>query len=152
MQRGMDSELHQLLAVVLERIVGKAGEARKDAGPRFRPAFERNRVEVGNRPLAPTSRRGGHDTPVEAAEVAQYRQAARAPAEPGQQRCNGAGCVAVRGQRQHPTAGCEVKPQCVERVRMQADRSAIGKRPAELSGRQAEGTRLRQGLVSSLSG
>jgi hypothetical protein len=81
--RGADFALGQL-AVVLERLVRQAGQARAAPGARRGAAFERKRVEVGDAPLAPCRRgfvKGGLRL---AAEVFEHGQSARSPAGSGQ--------------------------------------------------------------------
>ena len=82
--RGAHLALGQL-AVMLEDVVGKPGEPRQCSGAAAGAAIDRDRVEVGNPPIAPACASSAMIGFSAAAEMGEHGEPARPPAEPGQQ-------------------------------------------------------------------
>ncbi len=106
-------------------------------------ALDCNCVEVGDPALTPTLRRVRRYRLARPAEMAEHGQPARTPSETGQEPGDRGRRAAVLRQRQHTPAGRQVQPQTVERTRVQADRRAVGERPAEPGGGETERARIR---------
>ena len=129
---------------MLEGIVGQAGEPRAARARRAAAAFERDRVEVGDAALAPATRASSATMASRRRRDARARSAGSAPSRPGQQLGDRARRRAVLRQDQDAPPRREMQAQRVERPAVQAQRRAIGERPAEPRGGEAEGAGLRQ--------
>ena len=129
---------------MLEGVIRQAGEARQGPGIRARPAFERDRVEIGGAPLAPIPRFLAEHRLARAAEMLEDGEHARSPAELGQQTRDRSRRRAVLGQQQEAALRRQMQSKGVERSAVQAQDCAVGNRPAEPGGGEAERARLRQ--------
>jgi len=128
---------------MLEGLIGQPGEAGERAGAGLWRAFERDRVEIGARPLAPILGGAVVDRLAGPTEMLEDGDPARSPAGSGKEAGHPARRRSVFRQHEAPPARREMEAQALQWTGVEAQRGATGKRPAQPGGGEAEGARLR---------
>src|SRR6516162_2646797 len=128
---------------MLEDVVRKAGKKRQRLGTGFAAADDRDRVEVRNPAITPRLCISLLNNLAASAEMGEDGQPARSPTKRGQEIGDNAWGIIVLRQDQEAPVRSEMQPQIVKGPPVQGDRRAIGERPTEPCGREAEGARLR---------
>ena len=128
-------------AVMLEHVVGQAGNARQKGGIGGGDAVDSQRVEGGHG-VIPAFCRGIEALFVVAAHACQHGHFRPAKAALGQEAGNLGGGVFAGGQDQEPRVGLDEGDHLFDRAAMHGERFEIGHRPTHADRRELKGADL----------
>ena len=123
---------------MLEQIVGESRRVGDAARAGRRLDLDADHVQFGDAGEIEAGGGRGADALLGAAERFEHGEPRLAEPGLGQQPRQSLGPFAVGGERQHPRALMQMRPDAIERAAMQRHERDIGQRPVKPCGRQAE--------------